>query len=131
MPYSSISANPLAKQWPGISYERVMRDAKAACDHPDSYLDQRELGICGVVSMLHALASRSKDDFLGLVDQTYRNPRFIPDGLKNDTKLREKHNALAIILSTHLLNQKIQFTTHKSYFRFFPCFLGWLRNRIS
>ncbi|MEI6805556.1 MAG: hypothetical protein WCK49_03505, partial [Myxococcaceae bacterium] len=99
MPLSPTTLTRVSTQWPHISYQEIQEFAEMACAEPDDFFDQGSLGICGPVSVLHALASRSQEGFLRLIDEVYRNPEKIPQNV------REQKRSLVALLSTYLINQ--------------------------
>src|SRR5687767_10343416 len=85
MPISSTTIDWSSYQWsPSLPYERVRKEAEFLCQNPDYFLDQRQLGICGPVAVLHALATSSKEDFMQLVERVYNDPKGIPNDVKHD-----------------------------------------------
>ncbi|MES2504201.1 MAG: hypothetical protein V4534_04900 [Myxococcota bacterium] len=106
MPLSPTTAAKAETQWPTLSYDRFQTQVERACKDPDYYLDQRQLGTCGPIAVLHALASKAKGDFVKLTDEVYKNPSRIPEDLRTSPDLNRRSDFLAAILATHLLNEE-------------------------
>lgn len=112
MPLSPNTVNHFAAQWPHTSYEAIRKGAEQVCADPDDYVTQGSLGICGPVAVLHALASTSKQGYLDLVDEVYKNPEKIPQDMRNEEGLLNKSNGLTVLLSTYLTNQENHLLTY-------------------
>ncbi|MEI6806555.1 MAG: hypothetical protein WCK49_08650 [Myxococcaceae bacterium] len=98
--------NATILEWPALSYSAFQREQRAVLSNPDSVFDQGIRGTCGTMAVLHALETVSRDRLQTLEEEVYTEHRFIPDDmLQSDLLKREKH-PLALILATHLLNER-------------------------
>lgn len=93
-------------EWPGLSQSAFFREEREAKRSPESAFDQGNRGTCGAMAMLHALETTSPQKFEALAEDVYQKHQLIPnDMLEGDVLKREKH-PLALILATHLLNER-------------------------
>lgn len=96
-------------EWPALSRQVFLQEEDKVEHAFESFLDQGDRGTCGAISVLHAMG---KEKVEALAEDIYKEPECIPDDLIEGNVLKREKHPLALILATHLLNERHRLWTY-------------------